>query len=137
MSSWCMIICLCFCLMIRRQPRSTRNDTLFPYTTLCRSDHGLQIFETHHALAGCSYERQQIGRVALGWPARCVRHDGQARRLRSEEPTSELQSLMRISYPVFCLKKKTQRHTGHTTGEHHHHVNDRVIANSTRIGSAH
>src|SRR3546814_9221296 len=73
--------------MIRRPPRSTRTDTLFPYTTLFRSRADRQ---TDHP-----------GRV----PARVRVH---ARQLsdRSEEHTSELQSLMRISYAVFCLKKK-------------------------------
>src|SRR3546814_5954871 len=75
--------------MIRRPPRSTRTDTLFPYTTLFRPP------------------------CRPGPPARqCERHQGgvghHARAgLRSEEHTSELQSLMRISYAVFCLKKKT------------------------------
>src|SRR3546814_9399527 len=78
--------------MIRRPPRSTRTDTLFPYTTLFRSlfDLGKDILriavEFHHA------DLDQ--RIILVRP-------------RSEEHTSELQSLMRISYAVFCLKKKT------------------------------
>src|SRR3546814_1740282 len=77
--------------MIRRPPRSTRTDTLFPYTTLFRSAR----------LPGVQDPR--LGR-------RQARHradDGRARG-RSEEHTSELQSLMRISYAVFCLKKKNQ-----------------------------
>src|SRR3546814_13378795 len=75
-----------FFLMIRRPPRSTRTDTLFPYTTLFRSPRiGTPWLEPHpHGL----YVR----------PAD----------LRSEEHTSELQSLMRISYAVFCLKKKNK-----------------------------
>src|SRR3546814_18835586 len=79
-----------FFLMIRRPPRSTRTDTLFPYTTLFRSarlpDHGLQP-------------------VAYG-ARRSPRRVADGPRRRSEEHTSELQSLMRISYAVFCLKKK-------------------------------
>src|SRR3546814_4112036 len=72
--------------MIRRPPRSTRTDTLFPYTTLFRS------------LA------PRLGAVAAGHAvARLVE---QQPLQRSEEHTSELQSLMRISYAVFCLKKK-------------------------------
>src|SRR3546814_3331469 len=74
--------------MIRRPPRSTRTDTLFPYTTLFRSLLGLR-------LAGP--EARAI--VAVEGDA--------AAALRSEEHTSELQSLMRISYAVSCLKKKT------------------------------
>src|SRR3546814_13994019 len=85
-----------FFLMIRRPPRSTRTDTLFPYTTLFRS-------------AGfVSRERFRIVRYGLGSEER-PRVDAAAlvAGRRSEEHTSELQSLMRISYAVFCLKKKT------------------------------
>src|SRR3546814_6787102 len=89
--------------MIRRPPRSTRTDTLFPYTTLFRSRDGLA---PHRPCA-----RQHIaGHID---PPRAAEGQGCAlgRRHRpcgrSEEHTSELQSLMRISYAVFCLKKKT------------------------------
>src|SRR3546814_4462241 len=75
--------------MIRRPPRSTRTDTLFPYTTLFRSP-PTHICRGHPDKRG--YSR----------PSRKSR-----RKARSEEHTSELQSLMRISYAVFCLKKKT------------------------------
>src|SRR3546814_3454417 len=78
-----------FFLMIRRPPRSTRTDTLFPYTTLFRSRAA--------AAAGRARRRAGAGR------ARRRRARG-----RSEEHTSELQSLMRISYAVFCLKKKNK-----------------------------
>src|SRR3546814_5461048 len=83
--------------MIRRPPRSTRTDTLFPYTTLFRS---------HDERAG-----QCIGEIArrIDQPLRSAEKDaiGQDQNdERSEEHTSELQSLMRISYAVFCLKKK-------------------------------
>src|SRR3546814_2306835 len=108
-----------FFVMIRRPPRSTRTDTLFPYTTLFRSLVGrpLRVGRSHHGYAGHS----------------CLAHAGQSRlrtqcrrraasrSRRSEEHTSELQSLMRISYAVFCLKKKKtkilpQHHTRyHTT----------------------
>src|SRR3546814_2716004 len=83
--------------MIRRPPRSTRTDTLFPYTTLFRS-----ILEEPAMLV-----RHE---VADDPPAGGVRPGAHA---RSEEHTSELQSLMRISYAVFCLKKKNrkQRHS--------------------------
>src|SRR3546814_15303736 len=92
------MVFFCFFLMIRRPPRSTRTDTLFPYTTLFRSVHlraGGQ-FGDHLALPG---EAAEIRQGLLRDP----RH-----RLvgRSEEHTSELQSLMRNSYAVFCLKKK-------------------------------
>src|SRR3546814_11182026 len=80
-----------FFLMIRRPPRSTRTDTLFPYTTLFRSL-CRAVRRARPPGAGCR---------AGGAPA--VRGTAEA---RSEEHTSELQSLMRISYAVFCLKKK-------------------------------
>src|SRR3546814_5333422 len=78
--------------MIRRPPRSTRTDKLFPYTTLFRSprDHG----------------RQRWDGDAASPVAHVRRPTRRTRRSRSEEHTSELQSLMRISYAVFCLKKK-------------------------------
>src|SRR3546814_10406430 len=87
--------------MIRRPPRSTRTDTLFPYTTLFRSDQQRQrppAFEGHPLRARDS-RRHRRHRAHRRQPA----HQG---RDRSEEHTSELQSLMRISYAVFCLKKK-------------------------------
>src|SRR3546814_12859003 len=81
-----------FFLMIRRPPRSTRTDTLFPYTTLFRSLTGrLPAFTA--AITHLSGELDRRG-------------EGSGP--RSEEHTSELQSLMRISYAVFCLKKKKQ-----------------------------
>src|SRR3546814_2306486 len=115
--------------MIRRPPRSTRTDTLFPYTTLFRSDY----FE------GSSKGAGKIGKIVqrtipdpqtqvaellagrLDWiwlvPPDIAERlasrpgievlPGETMRIRSEEHTSELQSLMRISYAVFCLKKKT------------------------------
>src|SRR3546814_3525663 len=88
--------------MIRRPPRSTRTDTLFPYTTLFRS---------HHIGIGVGLCRDGVLAVEEGadWQGGAR----QGARLRSEEHTSELQSLMRISYAVFCLKKKmylTSRH---------------------------
>src|SRR3546814_1378111 len=104
--------------MIRRPPRSTRTDTLFPDTTLCRSParltaalagHRLVLVEgLHHAVGegasgGFLGEEQRMGGV-LG--RRCAGRGGRRGGVRSEEHTSELQSLMRISYAVFCLKKK-------------------------------
>src|SRR3546814_1867800 len=98
--------------MIRRPPRSTRTDTLFPYTTLFRSPQhhqhprrrGVAVAGQHRAAAVEGIRRQIEGRrhgVQDLRPAR-VADD------RSEEHTSELQSLMRISYAVFCLKKKNK-----------------------------
>src|SRR3546814_13223091 len=84
-----------FFLMIRRPPRSTRTDTLFPYTTLFRSCIS-HICGRWQRLAIAA----RIPECRQGAPAE---NRGRA---RSEEHTSELQSLMRISYAVFCLKKK-------------------------------
>src|SRR3546814_10234540 len=107
--------------MIRRPPRSTLTDTLFPYTTLFRSSgasvHGEQLL---HARAGERRIGEKPGGVGEAEELREVQHV--ARRLlpahhdemRSEEHTSELQSLMRISYAVFCLKKK-KRNTRQST----------------------
>src|SRR3546814_4926830 len=95
--------------MIRRPPRSTRTDTLLPYTTLFRSL--LRSFPGHrlgfvHLFAG-AVERALYGvlHFGLGLVDGALRL-GQRGVRRSEEHTSELQSLMRISYAVFCLKKK-------------------------------
>src|SRR3546814_8700803 len=87
--------------MIRRPPRSTRTDTLFPYTTLFRS---VAFHVTVAAAAGNSALRDihsSIQALLRAWILRALG--------RSEEHTSELQSLMRISYAVFCLKKKKTR----------------------------
>src|SRR3546814_6971580 len=105
--------------MIRRPPRSTRTDTLFPYTTLFRSIQ-CQLREQHtrpaHRLqramargsgtAGGIPPRHLRMRICAGLASRAIR--SAAGEGRSEEHTSELQSLMRISYAVFCLKKKTK-----------------------------
>src|SRR3546814_1944798 len=90
--------------MIRRPPRSTRTDTLFPYTTLFRSGRLPQrIAGFQHILEARKGRRVPIGpRAKAGFRA----EDVEGHRPRSEEHTSELQSLMRISYAVFCLKKK-------------------------------
>src|SRR3546814_9911286 len=84
------IFSLFFFLMIRRPPRSTRTDTLFPYTTLFRSRAFVRDNEDLRWVA-----RDELSALGIPAPIR-----------RSEEHTSELQSLMRISYAVFCLKKK-------------------------------
>src|SRR3546814_4866381 len=83
--------------MIRRPPRSTRTDTLFPYTTLFRS---------HYPRASTRYTAKLPLRVAVAALSRQNMPLGARKLGRSEEHTSELQSLMRISYAVFCLKKK-------------------------------
>src|SRR3546814_3371572 len=109
--------------MIRRPPRSTRTDTLFPYTTLFRST--LSCLSEGSAggtrtAAWCTSPIEgdvSCAMVATGtvlrWRRYWRRHRCPGSPGRSEEHTSELQSLMRISYAVFCLKKK--KHTQHTT----------------------
>src|SRR3546814_9769152 len=98
-----------FFLRIRRPPRSTRTDTLFPYTTLFRS------------IASPAHHGHRRGRTGSGSPDR-PRADAAHHPDRSEEHTSELQSLMRISYAVFCLKKKktTNTHSEPQTHKHKH-----------------
>src|SRR3546814_4215803 len=98
--------------MIRRPPRSTRTDTLFPYTTLFRS-----VVDPGHKLAKLALALRKAGAF---FQARCIHISASLvytyvrqlrlsrRKERSEEHTSELQSLMRISYAVFCLKKKNK-----------------------------
>src|SRR3546814_1607571 len=95
-----------FFLMIRRPPRSTRTDTLFPYPTLFRSVTGVVadviVFQARPGRAG-----NDLARLCLNVAeANRLVSLGQRQVARSEEHTSELQSLMRISYAVFCLKKK-------------------------------
>src|SRR3546814_3489034 len=100
-------ICFFFFLMIRRPPRSTRTDTLFPYTTLFRSP--LQcgrLHELRDTRLGRGVHRAVL-RAVEGQLRPGMQHYSRA--TRSEEHTSELQSLMRISYAVFCLKKKNNK----------------------------
>src|SRR3546814_4997809 len=118
--------------MIRRPPRSTRTDTLFPYTTLFRSpahpgrragllQHVLRrragayvgdrawrdaLYHRLHRHSACDLAQPDAGRAEEG-----------RRERRSEEHTSELQSLMRISYAVFCLKKKKKQQKQQTNTE--------------------
>src|SRR3546814_1939385 len=129
--------------MIRRPPRSTRTDTLFPYTTLFRSDReargaagygggrggGGKGFDQHFP-AWMPWRAKASQAAATGLPATytgCIRRGGlpcsvdrcspsscSSPAWRTEEHTSELQSIMRISYAVFCLKKKTQQTIVHT-----------------------
>src|SRR3546814_6738449 len=88
--------------MIRRPPRSTRTDTLFPYTTLFRSVVVVPVDQALPIKDAVSFE------AAAAIPVNYLT-------ARSEEHTSELQSLMRISYAVFCLKKKTTKSQDHST----------------------
>src|SRR3546814_2092717 len=89
-----------FFLMIRLPPRSTRTDTLFPYTTLFRSDEtGFEIERCMSASCIGFAALASVGAGSTSYSDSTVADD------RSEEHTSELQSLMRISYAVFCLKK--------------------------------
>src|SRR3546814_4685593 len=98
--------------MIRRPPRSTRTDTLFPYTTLFRSvdQQAIGLLAGRRETRQRRVNRQAIA-AAIGQALLGERHDLRA---RSEEHTSELQSLMRISYAVFCLKKKKNNYKSST-----------------------
>src|SRR3546814_1542822 len=91
--------------MIRRPPRSTRTDTLFPYTTLFRSEVRHLHQATAALLRAARREQAPLQQASLAGRVDRDRHLREALQ-RSEEHTSELQSLMRISYAVFCLKKK-------------------------------
>src|SRR3546814_4672587 len=111
--------------MIRRPPRSTRTDTLFPYTTLFRSTvRGVGrrrrnlAFGFHQSRVGQAQGRlPEYGRVPESATVAASTREGARAAAsrwqpdRSEEHTSELQSLMRISYAVFCLKKKNKKST--------------------------
>src|SRR3546814_15085530 len=100
-------VSLSFFLMIQRPPRSTLTDTLFPYTTLFRSQLGESIAQD----AGADFDAPLVQREVIEEPAPESRRERREREhRRSEEHTSELQSLMRISYAVFCLRKKTTAH---------------------------
>src|SRR3546814_2863408 len=101
--------------MIRRPPRSTRTDTLFPYTTLFRSPDRQRLLgpvdDDRHTprplhTTNTGIERAAVASIAAEDVDHAFQYVG-----RSEEHTSELQSLMRISYAVFCLKKKNHKYT--------------------------
>src|SRR3546814_18475115 len=110
-----MILCYVFLLSVRRPPSSTRTDTLFPYTTLFRS------LGTAEGLAVEIDHQRAVKLAVLPAPAKLVRRhenrrqsggglgldEAEALGERSEAHTSELQSLMRISYAVLCLKQNT------------------------------
>src|SRR3546814_3084797 len=121
--------------MIRRPPRSTRTDTLFPYTTLFRSsllvlglnsdesvrsqnkgnDRPINVFEDRAVVLGALECVDYVVRFDEPTPAELI---------RSEEHTSELQSLMRTSYVVFCLKKKKPNNMIHHTHSTRHTIPD-------------
>src|SRR3546814_7546869 len=108
------IVVLIFFLMILRPPRSTRTDTLFPYTTLFRSPTCIGCTSRRPPRIGRTRCVGQIRRRGSSTDLRPMPPDARPTRSartqpRSEEHTSELQSLMRISYAVFCLKKKNKQ----------------------------
>src|SRR3546814_4126189 len=115
--------------MIRRPPRSTRTDTLFPYTTLFRSP-GADRLDAARQRPGRDRPDRRGQRPPRGQPHRPQDQAGAGQRPdrtlpRSEEHTSELQSLMRISYAVVCLKKKNKTNTldeidNYTKQDHKH-----------------
>src|SRR3546814_17920540 len=102
----CECFCVVFFLMIRQPPRSTRTDTLFPDTTLFRS-----LIENRRGSIGADISHGQTAAWLV--PAGPGRRSSR-KNIRSEEHTSELQSLMRNSHAVFCLNKKTTQ-----TKKHH------------------
>src|SRR3546814_7363428 len=112
--------------MIRRPPRSTRTDTLFPYTTLFRSlatannESGRMLFSNRESYAN-QLEAQAFTNLNKVTTSGLYGVSG----TRSEEHTSELQSLMRISYAVFCLKKKKK--------ESRHRINNKTNQNRKNI----
>src|SRR3546814_10720938 len=123
---------LLFFLMIRRPPRSTRTDTLFPYTTLFRSAQSMKSTGSLHLipvglgdappsawLPGAAAELASRLTVYIAENAKTARAFLKlVGTTRSEEHTSELQSLMRTSYAVFCLKKKNQHKKKQTTSDY-------------------
>src|SRR3546814_5576228 len=123
--------------MIRRPPRSTRTDTLFPYTTLFRSP------VSTPAPSGPAYARPAgSSNSSSSTGSRSATTTAASR--RSEEHTSELQSLMRISYAVFCLKKKKYKHqykthksshikTQSTLQERHHNKQKHISTPDNKI----
>src|SRR3546814_3297789 len=107
--------------MIRRPPRSTRTDTLFPYTTLFRSRHNRGctgnpiLFDGHESFCPWQTIAETQEKMLLYNKPHNRGKRVHPQLWRSEEHTSELQSLMCISYAVFCLKKKKQYNMTHNT----------------------
>src|SRR3546814_1058592 len=123
--------------MIRRPPRSTRTDTLFPYTTLFRSNANRAKRNT----ADHNIRRSQQldlpcwrnGYIAFSWQCRTLQVPD-----RSEEHTSELQSLMRISYAVFCLKKKNKKiHIYYKSVQQHTQIDRNIQAHKEEKNDTH
>src|SRR3546814_7493092 len=117
--------------MIRQPPRSTRTDTLFPYTTLFRS-------AASSSSTTPPGERRANRLSAAPLTSGCTAQGGPSMiSRRSEEHTSELQSLMRISYAVFCLKKKTSTQTSCniTITTQHHNINHTTDKYPTTLNS--
>src|SRR3546814_5411789 len=106
--------------MIRLPPRSTRTDTLFPYTTLFRSVRPRRRRGATLSQAGPGAGHRALRRDRPR--ARQGPREAGRRHRRSEEHTSELQSLMRISYAVFCLKKKKTHHNHYITKKRKKHI---------------
>src|SRR3546814_3667629 len=127
-----IISMILFVLMIRRPPRSTRTDTLFPYTTLFRS------LSTSDVCPRCASRLEEgaappnagnapaVGTAAPADSGHAPADSIGGARDRSEEHTSELQSLMRISYAVFCLKKKKK------TTNINHNNNNQITSHKIR-----
>src|SRR3546814_1242112 len=118
--------------MIRRPPRSTRTDTLFPYTTLFRSpgrdeNTDNRWLQVSHPKRG---NRKQKTRRKAGFSCLAPEVGLEPTTPRSEEHTSELQSLMRISYAVFCLKKKKKIKTNITPKQTYHHKTTKLNVNT-------
>src|SRR3546814_6558799 len=121
--------------MLRRPPRSTRTDTLFPDTTLFRSFRR----QVHHRVRAVPVEHggQRLGVADVG-PLEGVARVALDRGERSEEHTSELQSLMRISYAVFCLKKKKKKNHTHITTKQQPRLRVRIhTANTETTNNKH
>src|SRR3546814_1498792 len=118
--------------MIRRPPRSTRTDTLFPYTTLFRSISGRSAATRRNpAVRAPARSRGRSGSLAASCRRRCRRQE------RSEEHTSELQSLMRISYAVFCLKKKNTIHYTSTIPKYNEYIDETIDVRTTSTQQSH
>src|SRR3546814_4194242 len=114
--------------MIRRPPRSTRTDTLFPYTTLFRSK---TTSPTLRVPSRTTTWLCRVSRISTSLLSSITKPTFKTNpSSRSEEHTSELQSLMRISYAVFCLKKKIREHSHHRYHTKHQQNSHRTNSNT-------